>query len=189
MKFISITRYLGTFGVAACLCSFAPVAGAADKISCTFSFEAEAGRNHGTAERGSTLRGRLTFVAQGGERVGDTVHYKADGKLRVSAKGQGEIVGDVWDVHVTRSPAVADLISIGVRDLEGNLGQQTRYMGPTLITLYGKRGQLGTHDLPTSAASWNALELKRVFQFHSPTALNVALNDVGPFEGACKKES
>lgn len=156
-----------------------------EKVSCELEFEAAAGRRHGTIMAGDIIRGTLTFTAVRDKQVGDTQFYKAKGLLKVSREGHGMLVGEVWDIHVTRSKAVADLVAIDIRNLIGDLGKQKQYIAPTLVTLYGKRGQLSDFDLPMTPTAWNAFQVKRVFQFHSPTAMNVALNTVGPFTGRC----
>lgn len=169
----------------AVMSGFAGTSAAADKTTCSFAFEVVAGGTHGTIGTGDTLQGKLDFTILGANLKGDTKHYQAVGRLTVSAAGHGTLSGDVWYVQVRRAEHLADYISVGIRGEVGNLGNETRYVSPTLVTVYGKRGHLTSFDLPKRPDVWNALQSKRVFQFHSPNAVEGAFYDIGPFVGGC----
>ena len=160
---------------------------ASDITSCAFEFEAVVEGTHGTLSSGDKVHGQVKFSLGEASEEGDTRFYRANGEIRASRPGHGEASGQITYVHVTRSVAIADYVSVGANVVSGgNLGGVEIYADPMLLTLYGERRMLSSFDLPREADWWNAFDKKRVFQFHSPIAQAAVLFQVGPLSGECK---
>ena len=161
---------------------------ASDITSCTFEFEAVVDLGtHGTLSSGDKVHGQVKFTLGEVSEEGDTLFYHANGEIKASRPGHGETSGQITYVHITRSVAVADYVSIGADVVSGgNLGGVEIYGDPMLLTLYGKQRMLSSFDVPREADWWNAFDKKRVFQFFSPTARAAVLFQVGALSGECR---
>ncbi len=182
--------FRGSFGKAFCFLMGAAYAGfpaaASDITSCTFQFDAVAETPHGTIPSGETLKGHIKFTLDGtDDEDAQSRDYFANGEFRVTRPGGGELSGKIRFVRVTRAPAVTDSLLIDARDVSGNLGQVKTYFDPMLVVVYGERGMLSNFDLPRGSEGWNALNMKRTFQYHSPVSDNPVLHQIGPLKGGC----
>ncbi len=160
-------------------------ASSANPTSCTFQFDAFAETAHGTISSGENLKGLINFTLDGTDEDAQSRDYFAKGEIIVTRPGRGKLSGKIRFVRVTRSPAVADYLLIDARDVSGNLGQVKKYFDPMLVAVYGERGMLSNFDLPSGNGGWNAFNMKRVFQYHSPGSDNPVLHQIGPLKGGC----
>lgn len=181
--------FRGSFCKAFCFLMAAAYGGlpatASELTSCAFQFDAVAETAHGTISSGENLKGRIKFTLNGTDEDAQSRDYFAKGEIMVTRPGGGELSGKIRFVRVTRSPAVADYLLIDARDVSGNLGNVKLYFDPMLVAVYGERGMLSNFDLPRASEGWNAFNMKRTFQYHSPVSDNPVLHKIGPLKGGC----
>ncbi len=158
----------------------------ASDLHCELEFMVKAAVPHGTIAAGEKLNGNASFKVVSEKVNADTITYMSDGELTVSDGDGGKVSGNIWIVNVARTPYFSDYISIDVKDVQGDLGGIETYFDPMLVTLYTDGGNLATHDLPTDAQGWNALNKNRTFQVHTPTAQVTFFGEPSEFSGECK---
>lgn len=160
-------------------------AGADEPITCKLGFDVTAEIAHGTVAAGDELHGDVTFTTSDVWQKNEARSFKAEGKMVLSHPDHGTVSGDVWVVHVSRTPYFVDYISVDARDAKGDLGGIEKYFDPMLVTVYTKGGGLTTFELPKQSRGWNALTSKRTFQVHTRTATQTFYGVVGRMEGQC----
>ncbi len=159
----------------------------AAETRCEIAFEFLAENEVGSIAPGERLTGSIAFSVRSSLRQGaETVSYLAEGRMRVAAEGRGAVEGRVGVVHVIRTPYTADYISIDASKVAGDLGGERSYADPMLLTLYAAPGTLESSDIPRSEADWNALDKRRVFQVHTPTATEAFFGSVDRLTGSCR---
>ncbi|RED14324.1 hypothetical protein [Pontivivens insulae] len=160
-------------------------AGAAHAQDCSLSFEMEAGNAIGTILPGTPLQGEATYTITGVWQERDTTtSYYSEGSMTVTAPDGSSVTADVTTVHVIRTPWTADYVSFDATDAAGDLGGESRYVDPMLLTLFGRPGVLKDFGMP-SGEDWEALDVRRTFQVHTPTTMEVFIGPVTAFEGTC----
>lgn len=168
-----------TFGIS-------PFSVNAETISCEISFNVTAGNNHGTIIPGDQLQGIVKFTTKSTwQQDVETASYFSSGEFIVKHPDHGQVKSEVRVVHVVRTPYIADYISIDAHLAEGNLGGQTRYEDPMLLTFYAKPGTLSSSRLPRDTAAWNQLSKRQVFQVHTPDAMSTFYGDFETIKGDC----
>lgn len=159
----------------------------AEDFNCSLSFDVIAGNALGTIKPGERLKGRVAFkTVSAWQQDIETLSYKSDGRITVTHPTKGEVRATVRVVHVVRTPYIADYISIDAHLAEGNLGGETRYEDPMLITFYAPPVTLTTSGMPRTLADWNQLSKRRVFQVHTPDAMATFYGDFVNLAGGCE---
>lgn len=155
-------------------------------LTCRLTFDIVAENHIGTLANGGNLTGTLHFqVLSAWRQDTETVSYTTDGRLSAGAAGHGSVGGKIGYVHVVRAPAIADYISIDVSGAHGDLGGETTYYDPMLVTLYAPAGTLPNSEIPATDARWQALSKRRVFQVHTPTAAQTFHGPITRLTGTC----
>ena len=103
-----------------------------EPITCKLAFDVTAEVAHGSVNPGDQLRGSIEFSTGEVWQANEARSFKARGKMVVSHPDHGAVSGDVWVVHVSRTPYFVDYISIDARDARGDLGGVELYFDPML---------------------------------------------------------
>ncbi len=153
---------------------------------CNLNFTMVAENDVGSIKPGEKLSGSVFFeVISADFSDEETMSYATRGKLRVNAKDKGSVEADIRVVHVVRSPYVGDYISVDAWHSTGDLGGETRFEDPMLITFYADIGTLASYDIPRNVSDWAALSKRRTWQVHTPTTLETFYGPVVSLEGKC----
>jgi len=162
-------------------------AAVAADVHCDLTFDVISGNTLGTVKPGERLKGRVEFTTTSSwQQDIETLSYKSDGDIVVTHPSEGAVRAKVRVVHVVRTPYIADYISIDAHLAEGNLGGETRYEDPMLITFYAPPVTLSTSDIPKTMADWSQLSKRRVFQVHTPDAMATFYGDFENLGGGCR---
>ncbi len=133
--------------------------------SCAIGFDITVTQGVGAIRPGARMTGMADFTLH--ERAlpaeaGNTV-YLATGAMRLGA----EITGQVWALVTTSNGAVADLIGLYARDVQGLTFAGLAYAGPMMITLYGPPGSRPDSAPPITQPDWDAMATSRRFALHA----------------------
>lgn len=114
---------------------------------------------------GTTLAGSARFRLSGAriaQEGGATTHLTR-GEMRL----EPGISGDLWALGTTSNGALADMIALFARDVQGLTHAGQHYGGPMMITLYGPPGSRPDTGPPTAQADWDAMTGPRRFALHA----------------------
>ena len=159
----------------------------AENFECAMTFDVIAGNALGSVKPGDRLKGRVDFKTKSAwQQDVETLSYASDGNIVITHPSEGTVRAKVRVVHVVRTPYIADYISMDAHLAEGNLGGETRYEDPMLVTFYAPPVTLTTSDIPRTLADWNQLSKRRVFQVHTPDAMATFYGDFENLAGGCE---
>lgn len=164
-----------------------PSGGKANEFDCALTFDVVAGNALGSVKPGDRLKGGLSFATTSAwQQDVETKSYMSDGTIVVTHPNAGSVRAKVRVVHVVRTPYIADYISVDAHKAEGNLGGESRYEDPMLVTFYAPRLTLTTFDIPRTLDDWGQLSKRRVFQVHTPDAMATFYGDFENLGGGCR---
>jgi hypothetical protein len=133
--------------------------------ACAVEFEITITQGVGPMTPGTRMTGAADFTLQNRAmpaEAGNTVHL-AQGEMRLGPS----ITGQIWALVTTSNGAVADLIGLYARDVQGMSFAGLTYAGPMMITLYGPPGTRPTDAPPLAQRDWDAMTTPRRFALHS----------------------
>lgn len=142
--------------------------------TCTLDFTVEVTQGVGTILPGTRLPGHAQFTPSG-----RTIHQEggSTGHLAVGRMSIGDgISGPIWTLITTSRGAVADLIGVYARDVQGLSYGGLDYEGPMALTLFGPPGAREVTAPPTTQADWDEMNLRRAFTLHAHGADMLAGN-------------
>ena len=156
-------------------------------LSCRVDFTVTADSAIGTVAPDDTLTGLATWdTGDTLAQEGNGLSSYSSGTLSVTDASGGAVTARIDVVHATRTPYTADYVSINAIEAAGDLGGETRYEDPMLVTLYAAPGTLTGEGLPLTERQWKSLDKRRVFQVHTPDSNAIFTGQITDLTGTCQ---